>query len=95
MQGRVQGFGSEGMGSGGAGGFQPPPQSCGGNGMGGGAGAGEPPPGFVPKIESGRYSTGNMQGFGNPNFTSKEAEGAHACARARPMRVGGFPAPAP
>lgn len=44
-----------------------------------GGGAGDPGAIYAPKIESGNYSTGSMQGFGNPNYTSKETEGAPSC----------------
>ncbi len=79
--GRMQAFGSNcppGGCSGGAGSaagtFQPATFAP---SAGASAGAGFSPPldpHLAPKVETGAYSTGRMQGFGNPNFQQKAAE---------------------
>ena len=65
--GRMQGFGSTTQG-GAAGGYQQPDYPNSGGGQDPSAFA------FAPKVESGAYSTGRMQGFGNPNFNPKKEE---------------------
>ena len=74
--GGFQGGGFQGGGGGGfqgGGGGAGNPWAAGGGG-GGGGGGGFQQPGLPAKVETGAYSTGRMQGFGNPNFDSKPAE---------------------
>ena len=80
----MQGFGSGSMGQPGPGGFQPPQPGMPGGGWnqpGAQPGFSGPPAGpdpstfaYAPKVETGAYSTGKMQGFGNPNFNPKKEE---------------------
>ena len=85
--GRMQGFGSEG---GAAGGGGPGSFGAGGGAPGGyGAGApGAPGGGYVPRVESGAYSTGKMQGFGNPQFPNKPDEPSKVAAFASGVASG-------
>ena len=39
-------------------------------------------PAYAPKVETGAYSTGKMQGFGNPNFPTKASEPSKVSALA-------------
>jgi len=76
--GRMQGFGSDGVPAGGSasiGTYGAPIPPVGGLGggtlaVGGLGGAG----GYAPKVETGAYSTGRMQGFGNPTFDHRPQE---------------------
>ena len=52
------------------------------------AGGFQQDPQYAPKVETGAYSTGRMQGFGNPNFPVKpESETAAGKLGAIPQKM--------
>mmetsp|Transcript_8469 Transcript_8469/g.14288 ORF Transcript_8469/g.14288 Transcript_8469/m.14288 type:complete len:742 (+) Transcript_8469:122-2347(+) len=86
--GRMQGFGCDGGSGGGSGGGCCSGSGCFGSGLSGGVPGEFQPGGFAPKMETGAYSTGRMQGFGNPNYSHKPAESSKVAAFATNMASG-------